>query len=72
MSQEYYGLSGWMGLDENGDRLPNIYDIWGFYEDPDTGEYSFMKFGSYNGQSGTLRWDDDALANYAGITRPAS
>jgi len=73
LSQGYYGLSGWMGLDENGDRLPNIYDIWGFYEDPDTaGNYLFMKFGSYNGQTDTLSWDDDALLNYAGITRPGA
>jgi len=73
MSQEYYGLSGWMALDENGDRQPAMYDIWGYYEDPDTaGEYLFMKFGSYDGQSGTLSWDDDALENYAGIIRPGA
>jgi len=73
MSQEYYGLSGWMALDETGDRLPAKYDIWGFYEDPDTaGEYLYMKFGSYDGQTGALTWDDDALANYAGITRPGA
>ena len=61
-----------MALDNNGDRLPAMYDIWGFYEDPDTGEFSYMKFGSYNGQSGMLIWDDEALLNYAGITRPES
>jgi hypothetical protein len=66
-----YGLTGWMTLDENGDRMPQIFDIWGFYEDPKTGEYLFRKWGTYDGRTLEVTWDDQALAEYAGLTRPA-
>jgi len=72
MSQDYHGLTGWMSLDENGDRQPQMYDIWGFYEHPISGEYLFMNFGAYDGQKGEVDWDDEALENFAGITRPGA
>jgi branched-chain amino acid transport system substrate-binding protein len=71
MSRQFHGLTGWLALDENGDRMPQIFDIWGFYEDPDTGEYLFRKWGSYDGRIIEVTWDDDAIETYGGITRPA-
>jgi len=66
-----HGISGWMALDENGDRMPQMFDIWGFYENPEVPEeYLFRKFGSYDGRIIEVNWDDAALEYYAGIIRP--
>ena len=66
-----HGISGWMALDENGDRMPQLFDIWGFYENPEEPEeYLFRKFGSYDGRIIDVNWYDADLEYYAGITRP--
>ena len=70
VSHRMHGISGWMSLDENGDRMPQLYEIWGFYEDPITHEYLTRKFGIYNARVGEVFWDDAAIEYYAGITRP--
>lgn len=46
ISDSIYGLTGCLALDENGDRLPQLYDISGFYKDPVTYEYLEGTFGS--------------------------
>jgi len=69
ISDSIYGLSGCLALDENGDRLPRLYDIMGFYEDPVTHEYLEGTFGSYDGWTIEVSWDDDFL-EYTGVTRP--
>jgi branched-chain amino acid transport system substrate-binding protein len=71
MSRKHHGLTGWMTLDANGDRSAQVFDIWGFYEDPDTGEYLFKKFGWYDGRTIEVAWFDEVLEEYGGITRPA-
>jgi len=68
ISHKMHGLSGWLALDENGDRIPQIYDISGFYED-EPGEYKVGTFGSYDGNTGEVDWDD-AFLEETGITRP--
>ena len=70
-AERQFGVSGWMALDETGDRLPQIMDIWGYYIDPDTGENSFRTFGFYDGSTGIAEWDDAALLEYHGLVRPA-
>jgi branched-chain amino acid transport system substrate-binding protein len=70
LSYEHHGVTGWVSLDRNGDRQAQIFDIWGFYE-TDTGEYTFRKWGKYDGQAVDVTWDDAALAEYGGLTRPA-
>ncbi len=61
--RNYYGTSGWVDLDENGDRKPGIFDIWGFTAD------GFTSYGQYNGIEISVSWDDAALtAN--GFSRP--
>jgi len=64
-----HGVSGWMALDENGDRIPQTFDIWGLYEDPITHEYTFGKFGKYDAPAIEVYWYD-AFLEYTGITRP--
>jgi len=69
LSYEYHGTTGWVSLDENGDRQAQIFDIWGFYVD-ENGENAFQKWGKYDGQAIDVTWDDEAVAR-AGTTRPA-
>ena len=71
MSRKHHGLTGWMTLDENGDRMAQIFDIWGFYEDPTTGEYLFRKWGVYDGRIIEVSWFDDVLLEYGGLVRPS-
>ncbi len=71
MSEVMHGLTGWMALDENGDRRPQVFDIWGLYEDPDTGEYLFQKWGEYDGNIIKVTWWDDIIEYYHGSPRPA-
>ena len=61
--RNYYGTSGWVDLDDNGDRKPGIFDIWGFTE---TG---FTSYGQYNGIEISVSWDDAALSAN-GFSRP--
>jgi branched-chain amino acid transport system substrate-binding protein len=61
MSYKLHGLTGWVSLDANGDRMPQVFDIWGHYEDPDTGEYLFRKWGSYDGRVIEVTWYDDVI-----------
>jgi len=68
-SQDYEGIGGWMSLDENGDRQPQLYNIVGFYKDPDSGEYLSGHFGLFDGHLGEVQWEDDALEDLAGIKR---
>ena len=62
--RNYYGVSGWVDLDENGDRKPGIFDIWGFTDDG-----GFQDWGQYNGIEIKVTWDDAKLSA-AGIVRP--
>jgi len=66
ISGSFYGLSGCLALDENGDRIPELYDISGFYEDT---EYKVGIFGSYDSSTTEVNWDDIFLEE-TGITRP--
>jgi branched-chain amino acid transport system substrate-binding protein len=61
--RNYFGTSGWVDLDDNGDRMPGIFDIWGFTAD------GFTSYGQYNGISITVAWDDAALSAN-GFSRP--
>lgn len=71
ISYRHHGLTGWAALDENGDRMPQIFDIWGLYEDPDTGEYLFQKWGEYDGRTIVVSWYDDVIEKDHGSPRPA-
>jgi branched-chain amino acid transport system substrate-binding protein len=63
--RNFWGASGWVDLDDNGDRKPGIFDIWGFTAD---GE-DFTSYGQYNGIEIVVNWDDATLAAN-GFTRP--
>jgi branched-chain amino acid transport system substrate-binding protein len=64
--RNFWGASGWVDLDENGDRKPGIFDIWGFSDLYDEG---FTSWGQYNGIEISVTWDDAKLAEN-GIVRP--
>lgn len=66
--RNYYGTSGWVDLDDNGDRAAGVFDIWGFSEIAAEG---FTSYGQYSGIDLSVTWDDVALAAN-GFTRPGS
>ena len=74
VAYNFYGTTGWVSLDENGDRLAQVFDIWGYYRVANTGnntaDFKFRKFGEYDGRIIQVKWDDAALAD-VGVTRPA-
>jgi ABC-type branched-subunit amino acid transport system substrate-binding protein len=83
MSWKMYGLSGWMSLNEEGDRIGQVFDIWGFLNDagnPDTadmreatgtGDLWFQRWGRYTAADIVMEWDDEAIAR-GGLVRPGA
>ena len=70
ISEIYSGLTGNLALDENGDRAPQLHDIWGYYALA-PGDNWYRIWGQYDGRSNEVEWDDQALSTFAGIIRPA-
>jgi hypothetical protein len=68
VSSQHHGLSGWVLLTPEGDRAAQIFDIWGYYEKPD-GEIWFQKWGTYDGRTIEVTWDDAKLIA-AGVNAP--
>jgi branched-chain amino acid transport system substrate-binding protein len=64
-ASNYYGSTGWLDLDENDDREPTIFDIWGYTDDGLT-----QSWGIYSGLDIEVTWYDDLLAE-AGLIRPS-
>jgi len=69
LSYAYHGTTGWVSLDENGDRQAQMFDIWGYYINAD-GDPDFQKWGRYDGQAIDVTWDD-AKITAAGMSRPS-
>lgn len=65
VSSNFWGTSGWVDLDENGDRKAQIFDIWGYTED------GFQSWGTYNGRDIEVTWYDDLLTE-VGLIRPST
>lgn len=58
IAESYSGLSGPIGFDEFGDRLPIDYEYWGVFEDD--GEYVNKVCGHYLHDTGAIEWSEDA------------
>lgn len=54
VTESYTGLSGEIGFDEYGDRLPIDYEYWGVLEVD--GEYINTVIGYYDSETGTIEW----------------
>jgi hypothetical protein len=67
-ARNFYGSTGWVDLDENGDRKPTVFDIWGYYERD--GETGFQVYGMYDGTIIEVNWWDEVLAEQ-GLVRPS-
>ncbi len=67
VGRNFWGATGWVDLDENGDRKPGKFDIWGYYEED--GVVDFQAWGIYDGVTLDVIWYDDLLAEN-GVTRP--
>lgn len=55
VSERYNGVTGNCALNDAGDRMPAIYEIWG-YANID-GEDTSIKYGEYNAYSDSATWD---------------
>jgi hypothetical protein len=64
--RNFFGASGWVDLDDNGDRAAGVFDIWGFST---TDANGFTSYGQYSGLDLSVTWDDAMLAAN-GYTRP--
>lgn len=67
VAKRTYGASGWLVLNEAGDRKPGPFDIWGYAEID--GEHTFARYGGYNGYTGEVTWDME-LMNDQGVVLP--
>lgn len=67
-ANNWWGISGWCSLDENGDRKAQIFDIWGYTDKDPNG---FQSWGQYNGRDIEVTWYDDLLAA-DGLVRPST
>ena len=68
ISSQHHGLSGWVLLTPEGDRAAQVFDIWGFME-KDDGTIWFQKWGTYDGRTIVVTWDDAKILA-AGIDAP--
>ena len=68
VSSTHHGLSGWCLLTPEGDRAAQIFDIWGYMEQDD-GTIWFQKWGTYDGRTIEVNWDDAKLIA-AGLDAP--
>ena len=69
MAESYYGVTGGYALNSAGDRVPHLYDIWGYAQIED--KHTYMKYGEYNAQTDEVHWFDSALWSQ-NLTRPGS
>jgi len=59
ITEKHYGTSGWTKLNEDGDRFPPDYEIWGYGTVGDRTEH--VNYGVYRTAYGTVEWYTDRL-----------
>ena len=59
ITEKHYGTTGWAKLNEDGDRFPPDYEIWGYGTVGDTTEH--VNYGKYFTFDGTVEWYTDRL-----------
>jgi len=57
VSNHYFGITGWCKLDENGDRAPPNYDVWGYTRNPD-GSVGFDRMGVWSPITNDVAWNN--------------
>ncbi|MBN2335270.1 hypothetical protein JXL21_06885 [Candidatus Bathyarchaeota archaeon] len=65
VARDYYGVTGWVDLDMNGDRVPRRLRDMGVQRNWER----VRRFGVYDGAVGAVHWDD-ALLEEQNLTRP--
>lgn len=55
VTKESWGATGWVDLDENGDRKPTNYDLW-VVEEVEAGDYEWKRVGVWNLDTDTITW----------------
>jgi len=57
VAANYYGVTGWLGLDPNGDRIPSTYEIWKVVATSSTSA-TWVIAGRYDSTSDSITWFD--------------
>jgi len=55
VARELWGATGWVDLDENGDRSPTDYDLWTIQE-AEAGVYKWVRVGKWCLATDTIEW----------------
>ncbi|MFB0557614.1 MAG: ABC transporter substrate-binding protein [Candidatus Bathyarchaeia archaeon] len=64
IAENYYGASGWLRLNEDGDRYAVDYNIWGYGLEDD--QVVDVVYGYYDSIKGQVSWFEDAGINPPG------
>ncbi len=56
ITKELNGATGWVDLDENGDRAPSNYELWVIEELP-AGVYDWVRVGTWHLDTDTITWE---------------
>jgi len=56
ITRELNGATGWVDLDENGDRAPSNYDLW-VVEEAVAGVYDWVRVGTWHLATDTISWE---------------
>ena len=65
VSDNHYGASGLVTLNDDGDREPGYFNIWGFADNSS----GYTLYGTFDGNTKNIVWDDEELANQ-GVSKP--
>src|SRR5256712_5715337 len=67
VASNYYGVTGWMGLDSSGDRLPQSYQIWKVVSQGNPASETWVLAGTWDAPSDSMTW---ITSPYSGGTAP--
>ncbi|TMI38743.1 hypothetical protein E6H23_09835 [Candidatus Bathyarchaeota archaeon] len=56
VASNYYGLTGWIEFDTNGDRVPPSYQIWKIAIEGSASEPSWVLAGTWDASSDSITW----------------
>jgi len=56
VASNYYGLTGWTELDINGDRVPQLYQIWKIGVQGSSSQVTWVLAGTWDASSDSITW----------------
>ncbi len=56
VASNYYGVTGWLGLDQNGDRIPGMYQIWKVVNAGSPPSPTWVFAGTWDATADSVNW----------------